>query len=74
MVERKLTAEDFGLLPITTQEKIAWTAKQDALPSKTGNANKYLKVNATEDGFEYDTPSGGSGLTQAQVLARNLGC
>lgn len=29
------------------------SSKQDALPDKTGHANKVLAVNTTEDGFEY---------------------
>lgn len=33
--------------------------KQDLLPDKTGNAGLYLRVNATEDDFEYGAPSGG---------------
>lgn len=36
-------------------------AKEPALPSKTGNALKYLRVNSGANGFEYATPSGGGG-------------
>ena len=37
--------------------------KEDLLPDKTGNAGLYLKVNATEDGYEYDSPASGGGVT-----------
>ena len=41
-------------------------------PSLTGEALKYLRVKADESGVEWATVSGGSGLSQSQVLARQL--
>lgn len=41
-------------------------------PSLTGEALKYLRVKADESGVEWAAVTGGSGLTQAQVLARQL--
>lgn len=43
-----------------TNLTIDLAAKEPSLPSKTGNANKYLQVNGTENGFQY-----GSGGTAA---------
>lgn len=37
-------------------------------PSLTGNAGKYLKANATEDGVEWGTPAGGGGGSALEVL------
>jgi len=50
-----------------------WATPSGSLPSLAGNADKVLTVNDTEDGTEWLTPSGGSGLTHPQVLARTLG-
>jgi hypothetical protein len=38
--------------------------------SYAGNSAKVLAVNVGETGLEFITPSGGSGLSQAQVFAR----
>lgn len=49
------------------------------LPALTGEAGKFLKVNATEDGVEWGTPSGGGGtatrpsVVQSATSAGNSG-
>ena len=47
--------------PISSATQTALNAKEASLPSKTGNALKYLRVNVLETGFEYATPAGGGG-------------
>ena len=43
---------------VTTEEKTAWSGKQDALPSRTDQEGKYLKVDSNGD-LAWGTPSGG---------------
>jgi hypothetical protein len=47
----------------------AFTDLTDVPASYSGEAGKYAKVNATEDGLEFDTPSGSSGSISAGVYA-----
>ena len=42
---------------------------EPVLPTKTSNSLKYLRVKADESGYEYATPSGGSGTTGQTTIA-----
>lgn len=42
------------------------------LPTQTGNNGKFLQTDGSN--VSWQTASGGSGLTQPQVMARSLGC
>lgn len=53
-------------LDLTTGQRAA------LFPSQTGNNGKYLSTNGST--LSWETVSGGSGLTQPQVMARSLGC
>jgi hypothetical protein len=49
--------------PVSTATQTALNGKEASLPSKTGNAGKYLQVKADETGFQYGVPVGGSAPT-----------
>lgn len=46
--------------------------QNNLLPSQTGSAGKVLQTDGTD--VSWETVTGGSGLTQPQVMARTLGC
>jgi len=54
-----------------TGSSSAANARIALLPSKTGNALKYLRVNAAETDFEYNSPSGAGTVTDMSIVTAN---